>query len=99
MGPDCVANRECHDGADAGLSGSCAATASPRWSGFHHRNNLSASASARAVLQAALFTLWQYRGYAAAGSWLSIQQRWDHCRWESTQWKRLREPPKYFAFK
>ena len=74
-----------------------AATAARR-RGLRDRLDLSTGAATGAVLQAALFALRQYRGDAAGGSGLSVQQRRGRCGRQSAQWKRLREPPEYFAF-
>ena len=78
--------------------GLCLAAIAARRCGLHNRIDLSASASARAVLPEALFALRQYRGDTARGSGLSLQQRWDCRERRPSQWKRLCEPPEHLAF-
>ena len=98
MGSDRAADRQCHDSADAGISGLCPAATAARRSGLRNRIDLSAGAAAGAVLQEALFAVRQHRGNSARGSGLPVQQRWERCGRQSAEWKRLREPPEHFAF-
>src|ERR1035441_4246355 len=98
MGPDRAPDRECRNGADAGISELCPPTASARRNGLRNRIGISAGAATRAFLQEPLLALRQYRGDSAAGSRLSVQRRWVRRGRQPAQWKWLRQPPEHFAF-